>query len=295
MVSVGTETSGSLIAPGACNGVVAMKPGLGVVSGEGIVPLIRFQDSAGPVARRVADAALLLGVMDEKDTDYTAALKPDALAGVPAGVLRGSLTGHENTEWLRRIDEGLRKAKAAPCDVPDTFKGKPSILPLIFLGLQLDTLGFIAATGSPVKTIADLKAYNAAKPDTRIPLGENLIDMGAAFMPALLEELKAHPGTQAKAYQELALDLRRQMSARLDEAFRTAKVEVLVSLANAHSDLYATAGYPAITVPLGLDLDGTPNGVTFIGKPGQDATLLGYAFAYEQATHYRVNPPADGL
>lgn len=299
MVSIGTETSGSLIAPGACNGVVAMKPGLGVVSGEGIVPLIRFQDSAGPVTRRVADAALLLGVMDEKDTDYTAALKPDALAGVAVGVLRASLTGKSaagsNTEWLRRIDEGLRKAKTVPVDVPDTFQGKTSILPLIFLGLQVDTLGYIAATGSAVKTIADLKAYNTAKPDTRIPLGENMIDMAVPILPALLEELKATPGTQDKAYEEMALDLRRQMSARLDEAFRTAKVEILVSLANAHSDLYATAGYPAISVPLGLDQDGTPNGVTFIGKPGQDAALLGYAFAFEQATHYRVTPPADGL
>lgn len=116
LLSVGSETSGSLIAPGSSNGVVAMKPGLGVVSGEGIIPLIRFQDSAGPMARHVADAAAMLSVMDEKDTDYLIGLQPDALAGVPVGVLRASLSdkssGGNNTEWLRRIDEGLTKAKS---------------------------------------------------------------------------------------------------------------------------------------------------------------------------------------
>ncbi len=294
LLSVGSETSGSLIAPGAANGVVAMKPGLGVVSGEGIVPLIRFQDSAGPIARHVADAALLLGAMDELDTDYTAALKPDALEGVAVGVLRASLAGKspagKNTEWLRRIDEGLGKSKAAVRDIPDTFPDKPDILPIIFMGLELDTLGYMTAAGIPVKTIADLKAYNSAQPETRIPRGQHLIDLAARSMPGILTELNAAKEPLAKAYEKQALELRRKMAALLDQAFHQSQVEVLVSLANAHSDLYATAGYPAITVPLGLDTNGTPNGITFIGKPGQDARLLACAYAFEQATRLRVLP-----
>jgi len=296
LISVGSETSGSLISPGSCNGVVAMKPSLGVVSGEGVVPLIRFQDSAGPMARNVADAALLLGVMDEKETDYAAGLKPHALEGVATGVLRASLTGADpapgTKEWLRRIDEGLGKAKASVREVPDTFTAKPQILPLIFLGLQVDTLGYIASTGSPVKTPAALQAYNMAKPETRIPQGQNMIDLGVKLMPPLLKELGATDETLPKAYEALALKLRQDMAALLDQAFASAKVEVLVSLANSHSELYATAGYPAITVPLGLGQDGTPNGVTLIGKPGKDADLLAYAYAFEQATHYRVAPAA---
>ena len=298
VISVGSETSGSLISPGSCNGVVAMKPSLGVVSGDGVVPLIRFQDSAGPMARNVSDAAILLGVMDEKNTDYAAGLKPNALEGVATGVLRASLTGadpsRETREWLRRMDEGLSKAKAAVCEVPDTFAAKPRILPLIFLGLQVDTLGFIASTGSPMKTIAALQAYNAAKPETRIPRGQNLIDLGAQLMPPLLKELGATEETLPKAYEALALKLRQEMATLLDQAFASARVEVLVSLGGSHSELYATAGYPAITVPLGLGQDGTPNGVTLIGKPGKDADLLAYAYAFEQATPYRVSPAAVG-
>jgi amidase len=158
--------------------------------------------------------------------------------------------------------------------------------------LQVDTLGYIASTGSPVKTPAALQVYNMAKPETRIPRGQNMIDLGVQLMPPLLKELGATEETLPMAYEALALKLRQDMGALLDQAFANAKVEVLVSLATSHSELYATAGYPAITVPLGLGQDGTPNGVTLIGKPGKDADLLAYAYAFEQATHYRVAPAA---
>jgi amidase len=111
-------------------------------------------------------------------------------------------------------------------------------------------------------------------------------------MPPLLKELGATEETLPTVYEALALKLRQDMGKLLDQAFVSAKVEVLVSLANSHSDLYATAGYPAITVPLGLDQDGMPKGVTLIGKPGRDAGLLAYAYAFEQATHFRVAPRA---
>lgn len=293
-VSVGTETSGSLISPASVNSVVGMKPSWGVVSGEGVVPLIRFQDSAGPVARSVTDAAILLAAIDKGDVDYAAGLNAKALEGVSVGVLRKNVVGTgdptSNADWLALIDQGLAKARAVSRDVDETFKGRPQLLPVIFLGLSEDTIGYMAAAGVQVKTLADLQAYNAAKPEIRIPRGQNMIELASKILAAIVAETGATEGPLGEIYEDAALKIRRSAAALLEKAFAENQVEVLVSLSNLHSDLYATAGYPAITVPLGLNKEGKPNGVTFIGKPGQDAKLLAYAFAFEQATRYRRNP-----
>jgi amidase len=295
MVSVGTETSGSLISPGASNGVVAMKPSHGLVSGEGIVPLIRFQDSAGPIARSVTDAAILLGEIDETEIDYAASLDAKALDGIAVGLLRKAILAEETNAafWLARIDEGLAKTKAVPQDLGETFAEKPELLPAIFLGLSEDTLPYLAAAGAPVKTVADLQAYNEVDPARRIPRGQNMIDFAVRVLGAIRDESGVNEENFGALYEETALGLREAMAAILAQTFAENEVDLLVSLANQHSMLYATAGYPAITVPLGLDETGAPNGVTFIARPGEDAKLIGYAYAFEEATRYRVEVVID--
>lgn len=295
MVSVGTETSGSLISPGASNGLVAMKPSLGLVSGEGIVPLIRFQDSAGPVARSVTDAAILLGAIDETETDYASSLDAKALGGVSVGILRKAILAEETNAafWLARIDEGLTKANASPKDLDETFADKSELLPLIFLGLSEDTVAYLRDAGAPVKTVADLQAYNLADSARRIPRGQNMVDLAVRVLGAIREETEPDGKNFGELYEETALGLREAMAGILDRAFAENGVVLLVSLANQHSMLYATAGYPAITVPLGLDETGAPNGVTFIARPGEDAKLLSFAYAFEQATRYRVEPDVE--
>jgi amidase len=299
MVSVGTETSGSLIAPASLNGVVGMKPSLGFVSGQGIVPLIRFQDSAGPVARSVTDAAILLTAIDEREPDYAAGLDAKALEGVSVGVLRAGIVGKEdpkqNAEWLALIEEGLGKAHAVSRNVEETLQKRIALLPVIFLGLSEDTIGYMVTAGVPVKTLDDLRAYNAAKPETRIPRGQNMVDLASRILAAVNAEPGIQEGGTGKFYEEMALKIRESAAALLAKAFAENQVEVLVSLGNLHSDIYATAGYPAITVPLGLNKEGAPNGVTFIGKQGEDAKLLAYAYAFEQATQYRQNPGAVSI
>lgn len=292
MVSVGTETSGSLISPGASNGVVAMKPSLGLVSSEGIVPLIRFQDSAGPITRSVTDAAILLGVIDEADTDYAASLDQKALDGISVGLLRKAILDEETNAafWLARIDEGLVRAGAEAKDLDETFSEKPDLLPVIFLGLSEDTLPYLTAAGAPVKTVADLHAYNEADPARRMPRGQNMVDLAVRILGAIREDTGVTDEGMEALYEEAALAVREGMAAILARTFAENEVDLLVSLANQHSMLYATAGYPAITVPLGLDDSGTPNGVTLIARPGEDAKLLAYAHAFEQATRFRVEP-----
>ncbi len=292
MVSVGTETSGSLISPGASNGVVAMKPSHGLVSGEGIVPLIRFQDSAGPVTRSVTDAAVLLGVIDEAETDYTTCLQGAALEGIAVGILRRAILEEEAHAafWLSRIDEGLARAGATTRDLGETFAEKPDLLPVIVLGFSEDTITFLREAGAPVETVADLQAYNQADPTRRIPRGQNLIDLAVRLLEAITEDADATAEGLGPLYEEAALGVREATTEILARTFAENQVDLLVSLANQHSTLYATAGYPAITVPLGLDEAGMPNGVTFIARPGEDAKLLGCAHAFEQATRYRVEP-----
>ena len=292
MLSVGTETSGSLISPGSMNGVVAMKPSLGVVSGNGIVPLVRYQDSAGPITRCVTDAAILLSIIADQHLDYPAALNPKALEGVAVGILRSDITGPKdpakNAGWLKLIDDGLEKTKAVRRDVK--LEGKIDLLPVIFLGLAQETIGYLRAAGAPVKSLADLLAYNAAKPETRIPRGQNMIEFGSRRLAAFYKEKGMKEDEAAKPYETSALEAREAAAAILSQAFTANQVDLLVSLGNNHSEYYSTAGYPAITVPLGLDPDGVPNGVTFIGKRGEDAKLLAHAFAFEQATRYRIHP-----
>ena len=131
VVSVGTETSGSLVAPAAWNGVVGMKPGRGVVSGEGIVPLVRNNDSAGPIGRTVTDVAILLGGIDEGDTDYLAGLKVDALDGVTVGMLSQAVVAVEGNGQLWQgvaatlSAAGARLRPATLVDAPDWLGAGP--------------------------------------------------------------------------------------------------------------------------------------------------------------------------
>jgi amidase len=266
-----------------------MKPSRGTVSSTGIIPLVRFQDSAGPIARSVTDAAILLEAIDSTTTDYSASLKPDALKDIPVGILRADISSPDNKLGLDRIDAGLLKAGALPRDT--SLSGKVDLLPVVFLGLWQDSIAYMASTGLPVRSVPDLIAYNKADAPRRIPRGQNLLDAATQIIPAVLKDAAASEADAPALYEKLALEARTTASNALDETFKSSGASLLVSLANRHSEFYATAGFPAITVPLGLSPDGTPNGITFIARPGEDASLLARAFAFEQATRLRANPP----
>lgn len=290
IVSVGTETSGSLIAPAAFNGVVGMKPSRGVVSGEAIVPLVRFQDSAGPMARSVADAAALLAAI--ASVPVTPELSADALRAVRVGVLRADILAQkspfedttDNPAMLARIDAGLAAAGADPVDVvlaaerplSEYESGFPKV---VVGGVSHDTVAYLAAARTGIRTLADLHRFNRRHPRTRIPTGQFFLDLAMAF------------DIDRATYEHLALEYRTKATAILEATFAASGAALLVSLANLHSSLYATAGFPAITVPLGLRANGMPAGVTLIGRPGEDAALLAHAHAFEQATQLRVPPP----
>lgn len=288
MASIGTETSGSLVAPSAWNGVVGMKPGRGQVDGAGIVPLLSANDTPGPVARSVTDAAILLDAIALRPSRLAAGLRKDALSGVAVGVLeRDILEGRGNAGMLDRALKGLAAAGAVPRQalLPQSpaWAGGAPFVQLLASGMRLDMMGYVSKLGVGVTTLDDLLAWYRAMPDRRAPFG---LDLLAALSKA--------PPLDRAAHDALVLRLRESASAVLDATFEKTGARMLVSIENMHSTLYATAGYPAITVPLGLREDGgTPAGITFIGRRGEDGALLAMAYAFEQATRLRVEPPLD--
>ena len=294
MVSVGSETAGSLIVPASWNGVVGMYPSKGVVDGSQVIPLIKNNDSAGPIGRNVKDVATLLGAIDTRDVDYVAGLDSKALNGVNAGFLKADVLAQaanpledtaDNAAIAELIQQSLTGAGATVSDIKlpsseiadniDTILGI-----LINGGVRHDMLPYLTAAGAPVKSPEDLAAYNQQDPQVRIPIGEAQLDS------ALADQIVRDPA----AYAELVTQAKEGAAAALDAAFADNKVDVLISVNNYHSALYATANYPAISVPLGLRANGMPVGVVLIGKPGEEAKLLSYAYALEQATKLRVNP-----
>jgi amidase len=290
VASVGTETSGSLVVPAALNGLVGMKPSRGVVDTRGVIPLVRHQDSPGPIGRSVADVAALLGAMS--GAPLAVELSEGALAGVRVGVLAEDIRDQrtpvedtsDNGDMLVRIDSGLRGAGALPVDVQvlsATSMGDfdQGFLDVVLGGVSHDTIGYLAEVGAPVATLADLHAYNLAQPRRRMPAGQFFLDLALG------------KAVDRDAYEAAALHHRGLAEEILNATFDAAGTDVLVSLSNRHSALYATAGYPAITVPLGVRANGMPTGATLIGRPGADGQLLSYAHAFERASCLRV--PAD--
>ena len=298
MISVGTETSGSLIAPAAFNGVVGMKPSRDVVSGDGVIPLVRNNDSAGPIARTVSDAAALLDAIDTKSEDYLSGLKFNALDGVTVGVLSRDITQTPGNAPLLQAAVATLVAAGArlrPAELVDKSGVMAGMNGLVGAGVRHDMMSYLAARDLGVTNPEELIAYNAAEPERRIPFGQPLLENMAS----------ASAGIDADAYAEMAVTLTQAAESALEAAFAGVEAEVLVSFENLHSQFYATAGYPAITVPLGRRQSGgtaavlgledqrMPAGITLIGKRGEDGKLLAYAFAFEQASHLRLDPALE--
>jgi amidase len=286
-VSIGTETSGSLIAPAGVAGVVALKPTKGLVSTAGIIPLIGMNDTAGPVARSVADAAALLSVIDEADVDYTAALSPIALDGaviaVPTTHLARAAAFAPPMTDVYAILTALG-ARLRPVDLADPSGDLGASVVALGSGLRHETIPYVAARQPAIATPEDLIAWNAADPARRAPFGMELLQ-------PLAEVGRAVP---AEAHAQIVGEIAAAATTALEEAFASVSADALLSVHSVHAPLYAAAGWSAITVPMGRRPDGAPAGVTLIARRGEDARLLGFAYALEQATRARPAPPEPG-
>jgi amidase len=313
-VAVGTETDGSIICPAARNGIVGVKPTVGLVSRSGIIPISETQDTAGPMARTVADAAALLGVIagaDARDratagarvaADYRAFLQLEALKGKRVGVMRNFFGFDRRVDAL--METAIREIERAGATIVDpanlATRGQFGAAERLILHYEFkDGLRkYLAALGpsAPMKSLADLIAFNEAHAKEEMPhFGQDIFVAAEAKGP--LTE-KAYLDAKAKA---------RRLSRKdgLDKVIAAHALDALIApsggpawltdLINGDSGTggssgpAAVAGYPSVTVPMAF-VRGLPVGVSFIGTAWSEGPLLGMAYAYEQRTRARRAP-----
>lgn len=315
--TVGTETSGSVICPSSMNGLVGLKPTVGLVSRTGVVPISHTMDTPGPMARSVTDAAMLLQAMagtdpadpataeaDSKREDYAAALKPDALRGKRLGVLRIGLGGSPEIDKLfERALADLKSAGAETVDLSSPWDSagiQGASLAIMQTEFRADLAGYLATLPPAVttRTLADLIAFNDANAATELPLfGQELFVMADKTKglddPAYLEQLEkgkrlAGPEGIDKVMAAERLDAIIAISTSTapitDASFLSRGMQV-----STPTGVPAVAGYPHLTVPMGL-ANGLPVGLSFIGGKWSEASLLAMGYAYEQAAPRRAAP-----
>lgn len=301
---VGTETNGSIICPSNVNGLVGFKPTVGILPQEGIVPISPSQDTAGPMTKTVTGAALLMNAMDAGDTDYTAALAPDALQGKRLGVLRASVGS--NPDIIARFEAALAMMRQLGAEIVEieesSVPGEFWAASLLVLEYEFkDSLNaYLAATPQGVETrsLSDVIAFNLANADTELALfNQDLFEASEAMGP-LTEEayLEARALIQSAAREkgidrlqkEHGVDALVSPSGPLAPRVDPVNGDVWPAWAGA-GYLAAVAGYPHLTVPMG-EVHGVPLGVSFMGGKNADAALLAYGYAYEQATQLRPDP-----
>jgi amidase len=301
-LAVGTETDGSIVSPAAVCGVVGIKPTLGLVSRTGIVPISAAQDTAGPMARTVADAALLLAALAGRDPadpatgqapglDVVPGLDPGALAGARLGVWRaGSDSATPATAAILDAAVALLRASGAeltdPVDLPDADKiTAPEYIALAF-EFKHDLNAYLAGLpGDHPGSLAGLIAYNAAHAGTVLRhFGQDIFEAAEATSGSLADSgylsARADAGRLARAGLDAALSgLDAVVSVTSSPAWLTDH-----TLGDHHtfgtSSPAAVAGYPAITVPGGL-VDGLPVGITFAGPAWSEPRLIELAHAFE--------------
>jgi amidase len=320
-VAVGTETDGSIVSPSNVNGLVGIKPTLGLLSRAGIVPIAHSQDTAGPMARTVADAAALLGAMIGADPDdpatrdsatkgapdYTMFLDQNGLNGARIGVVRDRLFGSSPaTDKIAEDAIAAMKRQGAiivdPANIPTLGKFDDSEFDVLLYEFKADLDKYLAQLGpaAPVHSLKDVIAFNDSHAGAELQwFGQEIMTMAE----------KKGPLTDAKYLAELAKNRRLSRALGIDAVMTAHKLDALVAptggpawltdLVNGDSGTASTpgpstvtsvAGYPHVTVPAGF-VRGLPVGISFFGRAWSEPTLVKLAYAFEQATKHR-RPPA---
>jgi len=317
-VAIGTETDGSVVSPASCNGIVGIKPTVGLLSRSGIIPISATQDTAGPMARTVRDAAVLLGALTGEDPadavtkesagkiqpDYTKFLDPNGLKGKRIGVEKNHLKG--NSDAVALLQAAVEQLRAQGATVVEVAVDK-----------QIDPLGeaeydvllyefkdgvnkYLATAGASVKTLADVIRFNTENKAKAMPF----------FQQEILENSEKLEGLTSPKYQAARRKSHDGARAVLDKVLRDNRLDAIVGVTSGPStgiDLIngdswkgpgfsspaAMAGYPNITVPMG-QTHGLPVGLSFVGGAYQEGPLLTLAYAYEQAAKKRAAPQFQG-
>ncbi|HEX5759723.1 MAG TPA: amidase [Thermoanaerobaculia bacterium] len=315
--ALGTETDGSIVCPSHANGVVGIKPTVGLTSRAGVVPISHTQDTVGPHGRTVADAAAVLGVLtgvDPRDpatnrstghshTDYTQFLDPDGLNGARIGVFRRLVTEYSN-ETDAIFEQALVAMEAAgavlvdPADVPtiDELFADPAEIIVLIYEFKRDLNAYLATrTGIPVHTLADVIAFNLAHADQELQwFGQELLELAELEIFTEQEYLDAlERGPRLAGPEGIdAILAEENLDALVAPTGAPAWPTDLINgdhFLGASSTAAAMAGYPLINVPAGFT-HGLPVGISFMAGAFSEPTLIKIASGFEAAAHARRPP-----
>ena len=315
-LGVGTETDGSVVCPSNTNSLVGIKPTVGLISRGGIIPIAHSQDTAGPMARTVTDAAILLGALagiDARDemtkagagkslNDYTKFLDANGLRGARIGVHRKGFGFNDDVDKLmNECIEAIKNLGAAvidPADIPTAGKFDDSEMEVLLYEFKTDLNNYLASLGprAPVKSMKEIIEFNEQHRDREMPyFGQDLMIKSQAKGP--LTE---------KAYRDaLAKDHLMSRKEGIDFVMDQNKLDALIAptgspawttdwvngdhFTGGYSTPSAVAGYPHVTVPAGF-VFGLPVGLSFFGRAWSEGTLIKFAYAFEQSTKARRPP-----
>jgi amidase len=314
--AIGTETNGSIVCPSNANGVVGIKPTVGLVSRSLIIPISHTQDTAGPMARTVRDAAMVLGCISGADpadpattasvgnahTDYTPFLDPDGLNGARIGVATQYAEGHEAVEALFATAlDVMRQAGATVIEIPavDAWRqmGRPSGEVMRY-EFKADLNAYLAALGpdAPAKTLEEIIAFNEANADREMPWFQQ---------ETFLQCQERGPLTEEGYLDALAEAMRLSRDEGIDAVMTEHELDAIVAPTGSpawttdviNGDRYhmgssspaAISGYPNISVPMGSFME-LPVNISIWGRAWSEPQLLRIAFAYEELTQHRRRP-----
>lgn len=312
--AIGTETDGSITCPSSINGLVGVKPTVGLVSRRHIVPISSAQDTAGPMTRTVADAAIVLSAIagsdsqdiatrdaDVRRVDYATSLSADALKGARLGVLRFAMGYDASVDALfDRTLETLRAAGVTIVNVASTAQAKEigaDEIRVLLTDFRTEINAYLASTPKTVttRTLADVIAFNATHAAREMP----------HFRQELFEQAEATATHDSVAYQQLREGLKAAAARVMERTMAAHQLTALIApttgpawltdlvrgdrIGGSAAALPAVAGYPHVTVPMGF-VDGLPVGLSIIGPAWSEATLLSLAYAFEQRVNARRPP-----
>lgn len=300
IAAVGTETSGSILSPASENSIVGVKPTVGLISRTGIIPISHSQDTAGPMARTVSDAAILLNALtgvDEADPatwaseghtiqDYTECLDEAGLKGARIGVARKGFFTELEQPQLALMEAAIEQMTQEgaeiidPVDIPGADED---------WGINVLIHEFKADLNAYLRTLASHQPHSLKGV---IHFNLDHAESTLAYGQTLLLESEKTSGTLTETeYIESRLnDLKRSRNEGIDAVFREHRLDALLFPGNYGADMPARAGYPSVTVPAGYTNAGQPLGVTFTGQAYSEPSLLKFAYAFEQATQHRIAP-----
>ncbi|MFQ6006313.1 MAG: amidase [Woeseia sp.] len=316
-LAVGTETNGSIICPAAINGIVGIKPSLGLVSRDGIIPIAHSQDTAGPMARTVRDAAMLLGAMVARDTadpasasrpanlpDYAEGLSKDALAGKRIGVLRSYFGAGRDARVEKVLADSVEMLKSGGASIVDPVEIDISGLgderyQVLLYEFKTDLAAYLESSNARFENLEQIIEFNTANAGTVMPI----------FGQDIMEDAQAKGPLTETGYIEALEKIQRITRDGIDNALGEHALDALIAPSNGpawmtdhvlgdvaygvgSSTFAAVSGYANITVPAGF-VSGLPIGVSFIGGAFSEKTLIDIAYAFEQASTARRPPPLE--